>query len=108
MNGRLRDFARLICAALCTAGAARAADHVDLTWLSIANMQFDVGGQHILADGYITRLPREVFYSGQSGYGRTQRAAKPDERAVREVLEAMGGRAAVNLLLTGHNHFDHS
>lgn len=97
------------CAALCSGAQALAApDHVDITWMSIANMHFDVGGQKIVADGYITRLPPEIFYSGQSGYGKTQRAARPDEAAVREVLDALGGKRAVNLLLTGHNHFDHS
>jgi L-ascorbate metabolism protein UlaG (beta-lactamase superfamily) len=109
MHRRFRDLVRPICVALCAATApAFAADHVDITWMSIANLHFDVGKQHVLADGYITRLPREVFYSGESGYGKTQRAVRPDERAVREVLGAMGGRTAVNLLLTGHNHFDHS
>jgi hypothetical protein len=97
------------CAALCAAGAAAAApDHVDITWMSITNMHFDLGARQVLADGYITRLPREVFYSGQSGYGKTSRPARPDVKAVREVLDALGGRSAVDLLLTGHNHFDHS
>ena len=88
--------------------ALAAPDHVDITWMSITNMYFDLGNRKILADGYITRLPPEIFYSGASGYGKTQRAARPDEAAVREVLDALGGKKAVNLLLTGHNHFDHS
>jgi len=100
----------IICAALFATGTvARAApDHVDITWMSITNMHFELGAQRILADGYITRLPAENFYSGASGYGRTQRPLRPDEAAVQEVLDALGGKAAVNLLLTGHNHFDHS
>ena len=108
MHRRFREFVRLTCVALCATGVAHAADHVDITWLSIANMHFDVGKQRVLADGYITRLPNEIFQGGQSGYDKTQRALRPDEGAVREVLEAIGGRPAVNLLLTGHNHFDHS
>ena len=32
----------------------------------------------------------------------------PDTAAVREVFDAIGGKAAVKLLLTGHSHFDHS
>jgi L-ascorbate metabolism protein UlaG (beta-lactamase superfamily) len=97
------------CAAMASGANAQAApDHVDITWMSIANMHFDLGGQKIVADGYITRLPPEIFYSGASGYGKTQRAVRPDEAAVKEVLDALGGKPAVNLLLTGHNHFDHS
>ena len=75
------------CAALVGGACAQAApDHVDITWMSIANMHFDLGDQQIVADGYITRLPPEIFYSGASGYGKTQRAARPDEAAVKEVL----------------------
>jgi len=97
------------CAAVVGGSCAQAAPgHVDITWMSIANMHFDLGGQQIVADGYITRLPPEIFYSGESGYGKTQRAVRPDEAAVKEVLDALGGRPAVKLLLTGHNHFDHS
>jgi hypothetical protein len=33
---------------------------------------------------------------------------RPDAAAVREVFDAIGGKPAVNLLLTGHSHFDHS
>jgi L-ascorbate metabolism protein UlaG (beta-lactamase superfamily) len=95
-------------AVLCGAHAQAAPDHVDITWMSITNMYFELGGQKIVADGYITRLPQEVFYSGASGYGKTQRPVHPDVAAVRQVLDALGGKAAVKLLLTGHNHFDHS
>ena len=35
-------------------------------------------------------------------------ARAPDAAAVREVFDAIGGKAAVKLLLTGHSHFDHS
>jgi hypothetical protein len=31
--------------------ASAAPDHVDITWLSIANVHFDVGSTRILADG---------------------------------------------------------
>ena len=33
---------------------------------------------------------------------------RPDVAAVTEVFDAIGGKSAVNLLLTGHSHFDHS
>ncbi|HEY6124380.1 MAG TPA: hypothetical protein VIV63_06995, partial [Steroidobacteraceae bacterium] len=88
--------------------AHAAPDHVDITWMSIANMHFDLGAQQILADGYITRIPAEIFHGGASGFAATYRATRPDDAAVREVFDAMGGKSSFNLLLTGHSHFDHS
>jgi hypothetical protein len=76
--------------------------------MSITNMQFELGRQGIVADGYITRLPEEIFFGGGGGVASTRRAMKPDTAAVREVFTALGGKAAVKLLLTGHNHFDHT
>jgi hypothetical protein len=92
------------------AGAAAAAtpDHVDITWMSIANMHFDLGRQQILADGYITRLPQNLFYGGGGGFASTRRAMAPDVAAVREVFDAIGGKRAVNLLIAGHSHWDHT
>jgi len=106
----IRTFRIVMACVVLMAGArAQAApDHVDITWMSITNMYFELGGQKIVADGYITRLPADLFHSGESGLGQTQRAIRPDEPAVKEVLDALGGRSAVKLLLTGHNHFDHS
>ena len=105
-----RSFRAFIAFLALTAGtAAQAApDHVDITWMSITNMYFELGDQKIVADGYITRLPAELFQSSDSIYGKTVRTARPDVAAVKEVLDALGGKSAVNLLLTGHNHFDHS
>jgi L-ascorbate metabolism protein UlaG (beta-lactamase superfamily) len=90
------------------ASARAAPDHVELTWMSIANMHFSVGDRQIVADGYITRLPENLFFGGGAGLDSTRRAVRPDVAAVREVFTALGGKSAVNLLLTGHNHFDHS
>ena len=92
----------------CLVQVASAADHVDITWMSITNLHLDFGKTRIVADGYITRLPQDLFFGGGGGLARTHRAARPDEAAVREVFDAIGGRAAVNLLITGHSHFDHS
>src|SRR6187402_3750066 len=89
-------------------GAARAADHVDITWMSITNLHLDFGTTAIVADGYISRLPQDLFYGGGGGLASTRRGMRPDAAAVREVFEAIGGRRAVNLLITGHSHFDHS
>src|SRR5690349_11529800 len=89
------------CLALAAGAAAQAApDHVDITWMSITNMYFELGDQKIVADGYITRLPEELFQRSDSIYGKTTRTARPDVAAVEEVLDALGGKSAVNLLLT--------
>jgi hypothetical protein len=90
------------------AWAHAAPDHVDITWLSITNMHFAAGEQRILADGYITRLPEELFHRGANGVASTRRGARSDLAAVTEVFDAIGGKSAINLLLTGHSHFDHS
>ena len=99
-----------LCLAALGAGplAHAAPDHVDITWMSITNMHFALGRQQILADGYITRIPQEVFFGGANGFDSTRRPMKPDLAAVTEVFDAIGGKSAVNLLLTGHSHFDHS
>jgi L-ascorbate metabolism protein UlaG (beta-lactamase superfamily) len=76
--------------------------------MSIANVHFSLGQQQILADGYITRLPQELFRGGATGVASTSRAMRPDLAAVTEVFDAIGGKSALNLLLTGHSHFDHS
>jgi hypothetical protein len=108
MNQKLRKISiRLAAFATCSIAHA-APDHVDITWMSIANMHFEVGRQRIVADGYITRLPQELFHGGGGGLANTRRAMVSDVAAVREVFDAIGGKAAVKLLLTGHSHFDHS
>src|SRR5256885_10491634 len=38
----------------------------------------------------------------------THMSIKPDVDAVTRVLNALGGKSRINLLLTGHSHFDHS
>lgn len=105
MRGTFRALSA--CIALCAGGAVHAADHVDITWMSIANVYFDFGDERVLADGYITRLPESIF-SGGGGVDVTSRAMRPDEAAVREVYAALGGGTAITRLLTGHSHFDHS
>lgn len=99
----------LLLAALGAGCAHRAVvEHVDITWLSIANMHFALGEQQVLADGYITRLPADLFHGGGGGFAFTRRAMVSDEAAVREVYEALGGAAAVKLLIAGHSHWDHT
>lgn len=83
-------------------------DHVDLTWLSVANVYFQLGSQRILADGYVTRVPKSAFFGGGGGLANTRQPYKPDVDGVTRVLTALGGPSSINLLLTGHSHFDHS
>lgn len=81
---------------------------VELTWMSIANLYIEAGPVKAVFDGYITRLPQAAFHGGGGGYAYTTRPFKPDVTAVARVLDALGGRQSVNLLLTGHSHWDHS
>lgn len=81
---------------------------VDITWMSISNMYYELGPLNIVTDGYITRLPQDAFFGGGGGYAQTRRAFTPDVAAVTRVVNALGGPTRVNLLLTGHSHWDHS
>jgi hypothetical protein len=87
---------------------AEAPAFVEITWMSIANLFLEIGPIGIVIDGYLTRIPQSAFSGGGGGLAHTEQAFKPDVRAVARVLDAIGGRPKVNLLLTGHSHFDHS
>ena len=81
---------------------------VDITWMSISNMYYELGSQNIVTDGYISRLPQSEFFGDGGGYAQTRRPFKPDVAAVTRVVNALGTPSKVNLLLTGHSHWDHS
>jgi hypothetical protein len=82
--------------------------HVDITWMSIANVYYELGSKYILTNGYISRIPQSNFFGGGGGLAHTHRGYGSNAKAVARVLNALGGRKKVNLLLTGHSHFDHS
>ena len=96
--------------ALCVIAPVRAAGpaYVDMTWMSISNVYYELGPLRILTDGYFTRLPQSAFFGGGGGLASTRLAFKPDVDAVKRVMAVLGGPLSVNLLLTGHSHFDHS
>ena len=98
----------LVCLGLIAPIRAAGPSSVDITWMSISNTYFELGPLRILADGYFTRLPESAFSGGGGGLARTSQAFKPDVAAVTRVFKALGGPSSVNLLLTGHSHFDHS
>ena len=77
----MRRLVLTVCATLFASGAARAADHVDITWMSITNVLFDFGPTRVLADGYITRLPESIF-SGGGGVDVTSRPMRPDDSMI--------------------------
>jgi hypothetical protein len=71
-------------------------------------MFYEIGPLGIITDGYITRIPERVISRGGGDLTGTGLTHKPDVDAVQRVLTALGGPSKVNLLLTGHSHFDHS
>jgi L-ascorbate metabolism protein UlaG (beta-lactamase superfamily) len=84
-----------------------APSYVDITWMSVTNMYYELGPLRIVTDGYITRLPRNGFAGGGGGLAKGP-VSVPDVAAVTRVLNALGGPSSVTLLLNGHSHFDHS
>ena len=105
---RVIRAAALACAAWATATAAVKPAHVDITWMSISNIYYEIGSIGILTDGYISRIPQSEFSGGGGGLAQTRTPHRPDERAIARVLGTLGGPSKIDVLLTGHSHFDHS
>jgi len=105
----VRNFVIALVAVWTMATASAAGpSYVDITWMSIANIYYEIGSLGVLTDGYITRIPLSNFYGGGGGLKQTRKPSTPDTAAVTRVLSALGGPGKVNTLLTGHSHFDHS
>ena len=39
--------------------------YVDITWMSITNMYYELGPLRIVTDGYITRIPESIISRGR-------------------------------------------
>ena len=83
---------------------------VRMTWFGISNWTFKIGDLNILMDGYMSRIPQDYFSGGGGGLAVTK-APWPIDRAgvdkMHTVLRSAPG-SPINLLITGHSHFDHS
>lgn len=86
-----------------------APENVRLTYFGIANWVFQAGKLNIMMDGYMTRIPQSYFSGGGGGLAFTQAAYPIDKAAVDKVNNVIASNSApINLILTGHSHFDHS
>jgi hypothetical protein len=112
MSGRLVAVAALACAAAIAAPASAAPPTVEMTWMSIANWYFKIGDKRIVMDGYITRVPENLFVASsvfpKDMYTYTKGPYGVDTAAIGKVKSALLGNDKVDLLLAGHAHWDHS
>jgi L-ascorbate metabolism protein UlaG (beta-lactamase superfamily) len=82
--------------------------HIDLTWMTVTNVYAELGPLNVLIDGYVTRIAQSNFFGGGGGLQSTHSPSVPDVTLIGQVLSALGGADKINLLLTGHSHFDHA
>jgi len=91
---------------------AAAPPAVEMTWMSVANWYFKIGDKRIVMDGYITRVPENLFIASpvfpKDMYTYTKAAYGVDLPAITRVRDAMLDGAKLDLLLAGHAHWDHS
>jgi len=109
---RFRAAAALVLSAACAMPALAAPPSVEMTWMSIANWYFRIGDKRIVMDGYITRVPENLFIPSpvfpKDMYTFTKAPYGVDLAAITKVRDAMLGSDKVDLLLAGHAHWDHS
>ena len=112
MQSRFALLGTFAIAAACSVPAAAAPPTVEMTWMSIANWYFKVGDKRIVMDGYITRVPENLFVASsvfpKDMYTFTKGPYGVDLPAVTRVKNAMLGADKLDLLLAGHAHWDHS
>ena len=51
---------------------AAAPSFVDITWMSISNLYYQLGDLKVITDGYFTRLPENEFFGGGGGLANTR------------------------------------
>ncbi len=102
--------ASLAAASMPLATAAPAS--IEMTWMSIANWYFKIGDKRIVMDGYISRLPQDLFTPAPTypadKYTFSTKPAAVDQASIEKVHDAVLGKEKLDLLLVGHSHFDHS
>src|SRR5690348_11997415 len=81
---------------------------VEMTWFSIANWYFKIGELAIMMDGYITRVPKSLFYGGGKGLAYTHTAFPANRKDVTAVHRALSSYGPIDYILAGHSHFDHT
>jgi hypothetical protein len=112
MKRNLIAAAALTLSAALAGTAVAAPPTVEMTWMSIANWYFKIGEKRILMDGYITRVPENLFVASsvfpKDLYTYTKGPAGIDLAAVTKVRDAVVGTNRLDLLLVGHSHWDHS
>jgi L-ascorbate metabolism protein UlaG (beta-lactamase superfamily) len=95
-----------------SAPALAAPPSVEMTWMSIANWYFKIGDKRIVMDGYVTRVPENLFTPSpvfpKDMYTYTKGPYGVDLPAITKVRDAMLGRDKLDLLRVGHSHWDHS
>ena len=98
--------------AVFSSAASAAPPSVEMTWMSIANWYFKIGDKRIVMDGYISRLPENLFTPSPTYandlFAYTKGPAGVDLPAITKVRDAMLGADKLDLLLVGHSHWDHS
>jgi hypothetical protein len=102
----------LALSALLAIPALAAPASVEMTWMSIANWYFKIGDKRIVMDGYISRVPENLFVASsvfpKDMYTYTKGPYGVDIAAVTKVRDAVVGSDKLDLLLAGHAHWDHT